>query len=251
MVESGYPQGRSGASLTRPEIERGMAWIEIECHYPSNDSLRGWSFSRHDVKNVPVLRVANRGFVVFFLFSKQFDVEAGEELLHLGTRVAERVGAAAPVIALAEELAGEAPAGFDGRDDPLPQFVKLSGRAEGESVTAVEQVAGIPMAGGEGGELHSQQVSVFGLDAIGEHVQAALGHLDGVDVPTAGEEFQRVAAFATGEVNGELWCGGSDCGLSIEEFECFEKRVARGLALDDFEVAVPVVFRGEVLGFFG
>lgn len=202
------------------------------------------SLSGDDVEDVPVFG-GLAGQVVFFFFFKPLEVEGFEELIEVFASVAEGAAAACPGIAVAEQLAREAAAGFDGSHDFLPECGELFGRAEGEGITGVQEVALGPSGGREVGHACAQAEGVFDIHLFKEQADAIGRLVVGDDAPIAAEEFGGVTAFAATDIDGEAWIGGG--WFAVEAFEGVEECFARAFAADGCEVIVPVCVEREVL----
>lgn len=79
---------------------------------------------------VPVFAGAGGCLALFFNFLEVFYFKAVQKLLDLFLGMKGHGGVAGPAIPLAKELSGKAPARPNGRNDLVPEFVKIPRRAE-------------------------------------------------------------------------------------------------------------------------
>src|SRR6185437_9715876 len=97
-------------------------------------------FARHNVEEVPVLGLAVGGDAVALLLGEYLEGESGEQALDIGAGVMGDAGLAAPLVALAEELAGKAPTRPERPPDARPQFRKPLGRTERQREAGIDQI---------------------------------------------------------------------------------------------------------------
>src|SRR5262252_2164020 len=92
------------------------------------------------MKDVPVLRLAERGRPALLDLVEQLDLEAREERLDLGARKEREVALPSPAVAVSEELPAEAAARKQRLDDASPHAPERPGCAEGQRPARVHEL---------------------------------------------------------------------------------------------------------------